>query len=56
MHNLLAIITKPDTLPEADLTSGTIQTVLQFVFALAGVIALLIISISAFRYVISRWG
>ena len=50
----LALITKPDTLPKADLTSGTIQSVLHFVFGLAGILALLLISIASLRYVISR--
>ncbi len=50
----LALITKPDTLPDSSLTSGTVQSVLHFIFALAGIIALLFISVAAFRYVISH--
>ena len=44
----------PDGLPKQALSGSTIQGILHFVFGLAGILALLMISIAAFRYVISR--
>lgn len=43
-----------DKLPQASLDQSTIKTVLQFVFGVASAIALLIIVIASFKYVISR--
>lgn len=49
----LAIVA-PDALPKTDPSTATVQSVVSFVLALTGVIALLIIVISGFRYTISR--
>ena len=56
MNHLIKLlaIDRPPSLPAQPLTGATVQTVLHFVFGLAGIIALLMISIAAFRYVISR--
>jgi hypothetical protein len=51
--SLLAIIT-PGGLPQVDATNITVQSILSFIFALAGIISLLIITLAAFRYTISR--
>ncbi len=54
LSKILSTLEKPGGLPSQDLGDSTIHSVLSFVFALAGIIALLMISIAAFRYVISR--
>ena len=43
-----------EKLPQASLGTPTVQRVLGFVFALAGALALLVITIAAFRYSLSR--
>lgn len=53
LFKLLAI-TKPPSLPDTDPNTDTVKNVLKFGFRLAGAIALLVIIISGFRYVLSR--
>jgi Type IV secretion system pilin len=43
-----------DNLPKVDPSSVTIARIMSFVFALAGIISLLIMTLAGFRYVISR--
>lgn len=40
-------------LPHSPATKGEIQTILQIVFAVAGALALLFITIAGFRYIVS---
>lgn len=51
-----SIIQKSDvpSLPDGSLTSTSISSVLKMVFAISGAIAVLIITIAAFKYVISQ--
>lgn len=55
-HILYFAQTPVDTtnLPQSQATSATIKTVLDIVFTLTGSIALLMITIGGFRYIISR--
>lgn len=56
MHYLyyLAAISKPGSLPTSDATAGKIQAVLQVLFTVLGSVALLMMMIGAFKYVISQ--
>lgn len=51
---ILAQLTPPDSLPQPALTDGSIRTVLQIVFGFAGAVAVLIIVIAGFQYVLSQ--
>ena len=54
--SLLAQIDLPRdqvNVPQPDLTSGSLQTILQIVFGLGGGIALLVIAIAGFNFVVS---
>ncbi len=56
MHYLyyLASITKPPSLPNTTATPDKITTILQVLFVLMGSIALLMVTIGAFKYVLSQ--
>lgn len=43
-----------DSLPKASASSSTVQTVIQITLSVFGAIALLMITIGGFRYVVSR--
>ena len=43
-----------EKLPQASLDQSAVQTVLQFIFGIAGAVALIIIVIASFKYTISR--
>lgn len=41
-------------LPNSDVTASTFETILQIVFGVAGAIALIVIVLAGFKYVLSR--
>ena len=45
---------KVDTLPNPDTDAGQLKDILNFVFSITGSIALLVVTIAGFRYVISH--
>ena len=54
---ILAQIVKPDdlpNLPKGTVNDNTFQSALQLVFGLAGAVAVLIITIAGFKYVLSQ--
>ena len=55
LYKIVAIITKEDVrIPKTDLSKPTLQTILSIVFATAGAVSLLIITIAGFRLVMSQ--
>lgn len=55
MNKFLAELTKADfDLPQGDLTQGSVDTIFQFVFALVGIIAVIILMLASLKYVTSR--
>ena len=50
---LLAAV-PPTGLPQTELDGVTVKTVLNFIFALAGAVALLMITLAGFKYATSR--
>jgi FtsH-binding integral membrane protein len=54
MHTVVIAVLDVSPLPHVTADSGSIQTALSIMFAVAGALALLVITISGFRYVIAQ--
>lgn len=53
-HEVLAQIVQTSPLPNPSADSGRINTILTIVFSITGSIALLVITVAGFRYVLSH--
>lgn len=55
IKNLFFAVNSDDfDVPKGDLTSGSLQTVLQIVFAIAAGVALIVLILAGMKYVLSR--